>query len=76
MSVLSLTEDALRWLDTLRMHGRLRLKHVPAAVTCELVEARLARLTGGNLVITGAGMKGFPRARPPGPQSLVISALH
>jgi hypothetical protein len=61
MNLSWLTGDASRWLNTLRLNGRLRIKHVPASVTSELVEARLARLTGGNLVITSAGLNGSPR---------------
>jgi hypothetical protein len=61
MSLSLLTGDASRWLNTLRLNGRVRVKHVPPAVMSELVEARLARITGGNLVITSAGLNGSPR---------------
>jgi hypothetical protein len=47
-----LTGEALRWLNTLRLNGRIRVKHIPPSVASELVDARLARVTGSNLVIT------------------------
>jgi hypothetical protein len=61
MSLSFLTGDASRWLNTLRLNGRLRIKHVPPSVASELVQAKLARVTGGNLVITTAGLNGSPR---------------
>jgi hypothetical protein len=59
-----LTGEALRWLNTLRLNGRIRVKHIPPSVASELVDARLARVTGSNLVITTAGLNGSP----PSPQ--------
>ncbi len=56
-----LDSDTLRWLNTLRLTGRLRLKRVPISVTNLLVEKRLARIAGSNLVITTAGLNGSPR---------------
>jgi hypothetical protein len=56
-----LDRDTLRWLNTLRLTGRLRLKRVPSSVTNLLVEKRLARIAGTNLVITTAGLNGLPR---------------
>jgi hypothetical protein len=61
MNLSFLTGDASRWLNTLRLNGRVRVKHVPPEVMSELVGARLARVTGGNLVITSAGLNGSPR---------------
>jgi hypothetical protein len=55
-----LTREALRWLNTLRLNGRIRVKHIPPSVASELVDARLARVTGSNLVITTAGLNGSP----------------
>jgi hypothetical protein len=55
-----LTGEALRWLNTLRLNGRIRVKHIPVSVASELVDARLARVTGSNLVITTAGLNGSP----------------
>jgi hypothetical protein len=57
---LSLSWDAVVWLNTIRLHGRVRLKHVPDDLAQELIAARFARLSGGNLVITSAGMNGSP----------------
>jgi hypothetical protein len=56
-----LDQDALRWLNTLRLTRRLKLKCVPLAVRKLLVEEKFARVTGSNLVITSAGLKGPPR---------------
>ena len=61
-----LDEDALRWLNSLRLHQRVKLKHVPISITNELVELGLARIRGGNLVITTAGLNGAPRAKSRG----------
>jgi hypothetical protein len=60
MDMSALTGEALRWLNTLRLNGRVRVKHIPASVASELVNARLARITGSNLVITTAGLNGSP----------------
>jgi hypothetical protein len=59
-----LEKDALRWLNTLRLTRRLRLKRVPVSVRTVLVKERLARVTGGNLVITAAGLNGSSRQEP------------
>jgi hypothetical protein len=58
-----LHDDALRWLNTLRLNDRLKLKHIPISITHELVELGFARIRGGNLVITTAGMNGSPIRR-------------
>jgi len=58
-----LHDDALHWLNTLRLHQRIKLKHIPISITHALVELGLARIRGGNLVITTAGMNGSPRAK-------------
>jgi hypothetical protein len=58
-----LHDDTLRWLNTLRMNERLKLKHIPISITHELLELGLARVSGGNLVITTAGLNGSPRPR-------------
>jgi hypothetical protein len=55
-----LHQDALRWLNTLRLNERLKLKHIPISIAHELIELGLARVRGGNLVITSAGMNGSP----------------
>jgi len=47
-----LHDDALRWL-----------KHIPISITHELLELGLARIRGGNLVITTAGLNGSPRPK-------------
>ncbi len=60
MDMSALTGEALRWLNTLRLNGRVRVKHIPASVASELINARLARITGSNLVITTAGLNGSP----------------
>jgi hypothetical protein len=57
MILASLTGEATRWLETLRINGRIRAKHMPDEVRCELVRAKLARLAGGNVVITAAGLR-------------------
>ena len=56
-------EDTLRWLNTLRLNDRIKLKHIPIAIAHELREWGLARISGGNLVITTAGLNGAPRVR-------------
>jgi hypothetical protein len=58
-----LHEDTLRWLNTLRMNERLKLKHIPISIAHELLELGLARVSGGNLVITTAGLNGSLRPR-------------
>jgi hypothetical protein len=57
MILVSLTGEAARWLQTLRINGRIRAKHMPDDVRCELVRAKLARVAGGNVVITAAGLR-------------------
>lgn len=57
MNPFSLTTDALVWLKALRSNGRLRAKHIPSAIASELIEAKLARISGANVVITTAGMR-------------------
>ena len=56
-------EDTLRWLNTLRLNDRIKLKHIPISITHELLELGLARISGGNLVITTAGLNGAPRLK-------------
>jgi hypothetical protein len=58
-----LDRDILRWLNTLRLTRRLKLKFVPLSIRTVLVKERLARVTGSNLVITSAGLKGSPRSQ-------------
>ena len=58
-----LHDDALRWLNMLRLNERLKLKHIPVSIAHELIELGLARIRGGNLVITTAGMNGSPLTR-------------
>ena len=58
-----LHDDALHWLNMLRLNERLKLKHVPISIAHELIELGLARIRGGNLVITTAGMNGSPLMR-------------
>ena len=71
-----LHQDTGRWLNSLRMHGRIRLKNVPISIATELVKAKVARISGGNLVITSVGMNGSPRtpaqARAPMYQTYVF----
>ncbi len=76
MNLSFLTGDASRWLNTLRLNGRLRIKHVPISVTSELVEARLARVTGGNLVITSAGLNGSPRYPQKAKAPFFLATMH
>ena len=57
MILASLTGEAVRWLEALRINGRLRAKHMPDEVRCELIRAKLARVAGGNVVITAAGLR-------------------
>ena len=76
MNLSFLTGDASRWLNTLRLNGRLRVKHVPPSVTSELVEARLARLNGGNLVITAAGLNGSPRYPAKNRSAFYLRTVH
>lgn len=76
MNLSFLTGDASRWLNTLRLNGRVRIKHVPASVASELVEARLARVTGGNLVITSAGLNGSPRYPGKGKAPFFLPTMH
>lgn len=57
MILTSLTGEAARWLETLRLNGRVRAKHMPDEVRYELVRAKLARIAGGNVVITAAGLR-------------------
>jgi hypothetical protein len=54
-----MNRNTLRWLNTLRFTRRLKLKCVPPAIRNVLVEERLARIRGSNLVITSAGLKGW-----------------
>jgi hypothetical protein len=56
----SLSRDAAIWLNTIRLHGRVRLKHISYILAQELIQARFARLSGVNLVITSVGMNGSP----------------
>ena len=58
-----LHDDALRWLNTLRLSDRLKLKHIPISIAHELVEIGFARGRGGNLGIATAGMNGSPIRR-------------
>ena len=58
-----LHEDTLRWLNTLRLNERIKLKHIPISITHELLDLGLARIRGGNLVITTAGLNGSPRVK-------------
>jgi hypothetical protein len=60
-----LHEDTLRWLNTLRPNERIKLKHIPITITHELLELGLARVRGGNLVITTAGLKGTAESNGP-----------
>ncbi len=57
-------KDMLRWLNTLRLTHRLKLKCVPLSIRNALVEERLARITGKNLVITAAGLRGSRHPQP------------
>jgi hypothetical protein len=36
-----LHDDALHWLNTLRLHQRRKLKHIPISITHDLVELGL-----------------------------------
>ena len=56
-----LQDDTSRWLNTLRLNDRIKLKHIPISIAHELLELGLARISGGNLVITTAGLNGAPR---------------
>jgi hypothetical protein len=76
MNLSFLTGDASRWLNTLRLNGRLRVKHVPPSVATELVVARLARVTGGNLVITTAGLNGSPRYPAKNRNAFFLRTVH
>ncbi len=76
MDTSALTGEALRWLNTLRLNGRIRVKHIPASVASELIDARLARVTGSNLVITTAGLNGSPPYPPKRRHPFVLPTLH
>ena len=39
-----LHDDALRWLNMLRLNERLKLKHIPISIAHELIELGLARI--------------------------------
>jgi len=58
-----LQDDTLRGLNTLRLNDRIKLKHITISIAHELLELDLARTSGGNLVITTAGLSGVPRRR-------------
>jgi hypothetical protein len=76
MDTSALTGEALRWLNTLRLNGRIRVKHIPASVASELIGARLARVTGSNLVITTAGLNGSPPYPPKRKHPFFLPTLH
>jgi hypothetical protein len=71
-----LHEDALLWLNTLRLNDRIKLKHIPISITHELLELGLARVSGGNLVITTAGLRGSPRLTVGAPVLPSGASLH
>jgi len=71
-----LHEDALLWLNTLRLNDRIKLKHIPISITHELLELGLARVSGGNLVITTASLRGSPRLNTRVPASYSGCPLH
>jgi hypothetical protein len=71
-----LHEDTLRWLNTLRLNERIKLKHIPISIAHELVELGLARIRGGNLVITTAGLNGTARPKAKAPLSVSGATLH
>lgn len=71
-----LNEDAVRWLNTLRLNERIKLKHIPISITHELLQLGLARVRGGNLVITTAGLNGAPRPEAKAPPSPSGAFLH
>jgi hypothetical protein len=73
---LSLSRDALVWLNTIRLHGRVRLKHIPYVLAQELIHARFARPSGGHLVITSAGMNGSPPLATRTHAGAVFVSLH
>jgi hypothetical protein len=76
MDTSALTGEALRWLNTLRLNGRIRVNRIPASVASELIEARLARVTGSNLVITTAGLNGSPPYPPKKKHPFFLPTLH
>jgi hypothetical protein len=59
-----LDRDTLRWLSTLHVVHRLKLKCVPTPIRKVLVQERLARVSGRNLVITAAGVRRVPSMQP------------
>jgi hypothetical protein len=74
MILASLTGEATRWLETLRINGRIRSKHMPDEVRCELVRAKLARVAGGNVVITPAGLR--DERAPPQSRRVDLRTFH
>ncbi len=72
----SLSRDAAIWLNTIRLHGRVRLKHIPDILAQELIQARFARPSGGNLVITSVGMNGSPPLATRTHAGAVFVSLH
>ena len=76
MDMSVLTGEAVRWLNKLRLNGRIRVKHIPASVASELVDARFARVTGSNLVITTAGLNGSPPYPAKGKHPFFLPTLH